>query len=117
MQALELPLVESTNQQGVVYLLFPGFAEKSFQGVQYEIYPEDGLIYVFCYEEGFEESGDCEGVGYPVAVREEDINLIVEGSKIRIVDPEDLAAQDFEDETDYDRIRDSYESFRKRQSQ
>lgn len=115
MQAVELPLVESARHDGLVYLLFPRFDEKDYQGVQYELHPERGLIYVFGYEQGFDEEGDAEGVGYPIAVPEENMELISSLETLRIVDPESVAREDFDDEEDYDRVIDRYTRFRDRQ--
>lgn len=115
MQAVELPLVES-DEEGVVYLLFPNFDDSNYQGVQYEIYPEKGIIYLFCYEEGFEEEGDCTGVGYPVAVPEENMNFVTSMLSLKVIDPEKIEKEDLRSEDEYRRIQDRYSRFKKDES-
>lgn len=116
MKAIELPFVESADYDGLVYLLFPGFDDNDYQGVQYEMYPEKGIVYVYGYEEGFDESGDAKGVGYPVAVPEEDMDVVSASRKVRVIDPRTVDPADFGSPEEHERVRRRFRRFEETES-
>lgn len=89
----------------------PGFDEGEFQGIQFEVFEDAGLLNVYCYESGFEEDGDCEGMVYPITLTEEDFPLVEDLRTLRILDPTQLEEVEGLPEEDRSRIRDRHERF------
>lgn len=112
MQAVELPLVDA-GEEGLVYLLMPGFEEDAFQGIQFEVFEEEGILNVYCYESGFEEPADCEGMVYPIALTEGNLPVVENLETLRVVDPNELEGTGDLPEADRSKIRDRFEDFRR----
>lgn len=111
MKAVDLPLV-SAEENGVVYLLLPGFDEEKYQGIQYELYKEQDVLMVYIYESGFEESSDSEGRAVPVALDEGDRRTVNDLRTLHVVDPESPGERDEITERDRENIQSAHESFR-----
>lgn len=108
---MELPLVDG-EEEGLVYLLMPGFKEEAIQGIQFEVFEEEGLLNVYCYESGFEEPEDCEGTVYPIALTDNNLTVVDNLETLWIVDPSNLGTVEKLPEDDRSKIEERYERFR-----
>lgn len=108
MEPVELPLVDG-EEDGLVFLLVPGFDADEIQGIQYEVSSDEEILNVFCYESGYEEDEVCEGVAIPVLLNDKYRKLVQELSKLRLVDPLSIT-EDSVEEADYENIIDTAES-------
>ena len=110
-QAVDLPLVDG-EEDGLVYLLMPGFEDDAIQGIQFEVFEEEGLLNVYCYESGFEEAEDCEGMVFPIALTDNNLPVAQNLETLRIVDPGDLENLEQLPRNDQSKIEARYERFR-----
>jgi hypothetical protein len=107
-QAIDLPFVDA-SEPGLAYLLLPGYDREAYQGIQFEVLPQQGVMTVYCYESGYEENAECEGIVYPIALSSSDRELAREMETLRIVDPETIQPDEV-GEDDFDSIQEAYNS-------
>jgi hypothetical protein len=105
-QAVDLPLVDA-SEPGLTYLLLPGFDRDVYQGIQFEVFPQQGVMTVYCYETGYEEDAECEGMVYPIALSSSDRELVQEMETLRVIDPETIQPDEVGEE-DFDSIQAAY---------
>jgi hypothetical protein len=105
-QAVDLPLVDA-SEPGLAYLLLPGFDRDAYHGIQFEVFPQQGVMTVYCYESGYEEDAECEGMVYPIALSSSDRELVQEMETLRVIDPETIQPDEVGEE-DFDSIQAAY---------
>lgn len=110
MEPVALPLVEG-DEPGLVYLLLPDFDPDRFQGIQYEIFEQRSVLNVYCYESGFEEDKNCEGIVFPIKLTEENSDAVKNLKTLRIVDPESANLDQLTDD-DSKKITERYLAFK-----
>jgi hypothetical protein len=69
MDAYSLPLI-SSDDEGHYFLPIKGIEPEELTGVEFRVRHERGLLEVFCYTNGFNEEGDCEGRYIPIVIDE-----------------------------------------------
>lgn len=110
MEAVELPLVDAV-ENGLVFLLMPGYDPDEYQGIQFELFQEEGLLNVYCYESGYVEDGDCEGVVFPVALTDQNLSAVDNLQTLRVIDPNSVEPDDV-GEQNYEKISNQFQSFK-----
>ncbi len=109
MEPVDLPLVNA-KEPGLVFLPFPGFDRHAFQGIQFEVFERQGILNVYCYESGYYEETECEGIVFPVDLSGNDPKIVRELETLQIVDPEEIQPDEV-GEGNYELIQEQYKSF------
>jgi len=113
MEPVELPVLPST-QEGVNYLLLPGFEEDQVQGVEFQVDWDRAVLNVFLYENQNREE-EIEGIRIPVLIDQNITKRIQDMETLYVVEPRQISPGKV-GEDDYLQLKRQFKQWKERRT-
>lgn len=97
MEPLNLPLLP-TGEEGTYLVLLPGLRRSELKKWDYEIDEEDDLLRVTCLYGGLDDSGNVDGVEYPIQLDERKYEQLESLNTLHPMNPLEVNLDDYFDE-------------------
>lgn len=108
MKPLRIPLIRS-DDAGKYFLPLKGVNPDDIQGVEFRVKRDRDLLDVYCYSQGFDEEGNCEGRYFPIVIDDHNSQHVDDLQVLQVINPENIN-EDHVTESEIDRIKDVIDS-------